>query len=55
MKSQSNLFVGIDVNLLVPKDIDKFFAEGKSLQDVIDDEPETLNLIKIFVSIHPFN
>ena len=44
------MFVNIDVNIFLPRDIDKFLSSNKTLSDVIDDEPETLEKHQYFVS-----
>lgn len=36
------MFVNIDVNIFLPKEIERFHASNKSLSETIDDEPDSL-------------
>ena len=47
---QKQLFLSIDVYIFVPKNINKFHSDNAPLCDVLDEEPESLECLKYFVS-----
>ena len=49
MAAQTKMFESITVNILLPKDVDDFLLQGATLEEVLDEEPETLQKFSFFV------
>lgn len=55
METKKQLFVNINVNVFLPKDVDSFILKKVSLNDTLDDEPETLEKHQFFVRLKYLN
>jgi len=42
MNEKKQMFINVDINIFIPKDIERHMTSSKKLEDILDEEPETL-------------